>query len=106
MGQAVRIWRGDGWCVERIGADFDVVRGNRHMGTATPRPDGWRVLPTADAASEPGLAPRLADALIGLGMPPDAADAAFRALGGEPPRIPQDNARATAPHTGTPASNN
>jgi hypothetical protein len=105
MAQAARIWRGNGWCVERTGEYFEVVCGIRHMGTATPRPDGWRILPSTDAASEPGLAPSLIDALIGLGLAPDDAAHAIDALG-EPRRVPLTGARATAPRTGAPGSNN
>jgi hypothetical protein len=106
MEQAPRVWRGGGWCVERSGEYFEVVSGIRHMGTATPRPDGWRILPSSDAGSEPALAPTLVDALVGLGLARDDAEQAIRALGGEPRRVPETGARDTAPRTGAPGSNN
>jgi hypothetical protein len=106
MEHACRIWRGSGWCVERTGEYFEVVRGIRHMGTATPRPDGWRILPSSDAGSEPGLAPTLAEALMGLGLSHEDTVQAIRALGGEPRRVAETGARATAPRTGAPATNN
>lgn len=106
MEQTARIWRSAGWCVERSGQYFEVVCGIRHMGTATPRPDGWRIVPSSDAASEPALAPTLRDALVMLGLSEDDAGRAIEALGGAPRRVPLTGARATAPHAGAPGSNN
>jgi hypothetical protein len=105
MSKAQQIWQDGPDRVERDGVEYRVVRGGRPIGSVSGRPDGWRII--ADATTAPALATSLVEALVQLGLIPVTAAAAAKALGGDhPERVPQDGARATAPHTGKPGSSN